>query len=149
MLQKSLHKGELRVTEKLDQRTGEIISKPDCVIDYMENMRLLDKADMQITTILHKSIKRYKNNFYKLKIGRNVPQSQFHRELRAKILEHQCTLTFTIQGRKNVGKLHCTSASSFMELQPEKQKLNNKIVVFVPTLSCYKLRLSHEIKFLL
>ena len=53
-------------TEREDYRTGEMIVKPDSVNDYNENMRLIDKSDMQIGIVetTRKSVKWYRKLFF-------------------------------------------------------------------------------------
>lgn len=47
----TLHMGEMADSGKTDYRTGERILKPDLVLDYNTNMRLVDKADMMISNV--------------------------------------------------------------------------------------------------
>lgn len=47
----TLHKGEMVDSGKTDIRTGERILKPDLVVDYKKNTRLIDKADMMISFV--------------------------------------------------------------------------------------------------
>lgn len=47
----TLHTGEMVDSGKIDYRTGEPILKPDMVVDYTKNMRLVDKADMMISFV--------------------------------------------------------------------------------------------------
>lgn len=84
----TIHEGGLTATEKLDRRTGDLISKFDCVIDYMENLRLIEKADVQITTIEKYQVEQ--KNFFSF-VGESI----------TKILEHRSTLTSTTQGRES------------------------------------------------
>ena len=53
------HAGAMINSGKNDYRTNEPLKKPDCVIDYNVNMRLVDKSDMQISAVecVRKSIK--------------------------------------------------------------------------------------------
>uniref|UniRef100_A0A0P4VWV7 PiggyBac transposable element-derived protein domain-containing protein n=1 Tax=Scylla olivacea TaxID=85551 RepID=A0A0P4VWV7_SCYOL len=55
-------------TNKKHWKTKEIIWKPDIVVDYNTNMRLIDKADMQISTVdsLRKSTKWYRKIYFHL-----------------------------------------------------------------------------------
>lgn len=46
------HKANMQYSGKIDHRTQEVILKPDVVLDYMKNMRLVDKADAQIGTVV-------------------------------------------------------------------------------------------------
>ena len=58
----TIHKGQWKDTGKVSRRTGEPIKKPDAVLDYNINMRLVDKGDMMLSFIdcLRKSYKWYK-----------------------------------------------------------------------------------------
>ena len=47
----TIHKGEMTITGKVDHRTHEQIMKPDIIVDYNKNMRLVDKSDMHIGTV--------------------------------------------------------------------------------------------------
>ena len=64
----TFHKGELQDTGKTDHKTNDPVIKPDVVTDYTVNMRLIDKADMQIGNVecLRKSVKWYKKLFFHL-----------------------------------------------------------------------------------
>lgn len=44
----TVHKGQPIATDKVDQCTGEKTKKPDVVVDYNVNMRVVDKIDMMI-----------------------------------------------------------------------------------------------------
>ena len=58
----TIHTGEKVYSGKDDHNTGENVMKPDVVLDYTYNMRLVDKADMQIGNIecIRKTKKWYK-----------------------------------------------------------------------------------------
>ena len=58
----TIHTGEKKYSGKKDYKTDENIMKPDVVLDYNYNMRLVDKADMQIGNIecIRKTKKWYK-----------------------------------------------------------------------------------------
>lgn len=64
----TVHKGEMIPTGKVEYGTGNPILKPDVVLDYNVNMRLIDKSDMMISTIdcLRKSVKWYRKAFLHL-----------------------------------------------------------------------------------
>ena len=51
LLLSTLHKGDLKDTGKIDRETGGTKHKPDAIIDYNKNMRLVDKADMMTSYI--------------------------------------------------------------------------------------------------
>lgn len=61
----TVHKGEMVDTGKVDRRTREPVKKPDAVIDYVQNMRLVDKSDMMVAEIdcLRKTRKWYRKAF--------------------------------------------------------------------------------------
>lgn len=44
----TIHKGEVQDSGKVDHRTRDRVLKPDAVLDYVKNMRLVDKSDMQV-----------------------------------------------------------------------------------------------------
>ena len=62
------HPGRMVNTGKLDPVTREEIVKPDVVIDYTKNMRLVDKSDMQIASVecMRRTMKWYKKLFFHL-----------------------------------------------------------------------------------
>lgn len=62
----TLHTDTLIDTGKKDHITGASIKKPACVVDYTQKMRLVDKADMLISSIqcVRKTLKWYKKLFF-------------------------------------------------------------------------------------
>ncbi len=64
----TIHTGAMKDSGKYNHRTNEIKYKPDAVIDYNINMRLVDKSDMMITTIdtNRRTVKWYKKIFFHL-----------------------------------------------------------------------------------
>ncbi|XP_068225766.1 piggyBac transposable element-derived protein 4-like [Palaemon carinicauda] len=60
-LSSTIHKGDIVNTGKVHYRTEKKICKPDVVVDYNENMRLVDKSDCQLsrTECTRKSFKWY------------------------------------------------------------------------------------------
>lgn len=64
----TLHTNSMVDTSKRDRRTGASIKKPACVVDYTQKMRLVDKADMLISSVqcVRKSLKWYKKFFFHL-----------------------------------------------------------------------------------
>ncbi len=62
----TVHEGKMIASNKINFRTNLAIEKPDIVMDYNKNMRLVDKSDMQINAIdcLRKTIKWYKKLFF-------------------------------------------------------------------------------------
>ncbi|KAK3884758.1 hypothetical protein Pcinc_010997 [Petrolisthes cinctipes] len=57
----TFHKGDMTDSGKTNYRTGEQILKPDLIIDYTENMRLVDKADMMTSFVecVRKTVRWY------------------------------------------------------------------------------------------
>ena len=45
------HKGQIINSGKVNHSTKEPFMKPDCVVDRNKDMRLVDKADMQISSV--------------------------------------------------------------------------------------------------
>ena len=68
LLLSTIHRGEMEETRKIDRKTGERIVKSDVVNDYNINMRLIDKSDMQISSVdcLKKSKKWSRKIFFHL-----------------------------------------------------------------------------------
>ena len=62
------HTGNLVKSGKNDFQTKQLKLKSDCIVDYNKNMRLVDKADMQISSMecMRKSMKCYKKLFFHL-----------------------------------------------------------------------------------
>lgn len=58
-LHSTAHTGQMKDTDKIHHTTNEPIFKPDVVNDYNINMRLVDKADMQMGAVdtLRKNVK--------------------------------------------------------------------------------------------
>ena len=61
----SVHKGDTVNTGKKHYRTKKPIKKPDVVVDYTQNMRLIDKCDSQLSQVecLRKTVTWYKKLF--------------------------------------------------------------------------------------
>ena len=64
----TVHEPKKEISENIDYSTGAFISKPQCVIDYNLNMRLVDKSDSMMSTVecKRKTMKWYKKLFYHL-----------------------------------------------------------------------------------
>lgn len=64
----TIHEGKIKETDKKHYRTGKPIKKPDVVIDYIENMRLIDKSDCMLSGVecVRKSTKWYQKLFFHL-----------------------------------------------------------------------------------
>lgn len=65
----TVHKDEMVDSGKKNFRTGEAILKPDLVVvDYTKNMRLVDKADMMISSVecVRKTVRWYHKLFFHL-----------------------------------------------------------------------------------
>ena len=76
----TVHTGNLIESGKIDFRTKQAKLKPNCIVDYNKNMKLVDKADMQISSMkcMRKSMKWYKKLF------------SFGQYCYAKLLQHVC-----------------------------------------------------------
>lgn len=63
----TVHKVEIMATSKVHYKTKRVF-KPDIVVDYTENMRLIDKSDNQLSGVecLRKSFKWYHKFFLHL-----------------------------------------------------------------------------------
>ena len=111
----TIHKGTMVPSGKSDRRTQVDILKPDVVMDYTKNMRLIDKSDAQIGTIecVRRSVKCYKKlffhmvdvtmlnsyNMYKNKTGKKITLRHFSLEVISKLLEKYGRLTSSAPGR--------------------------------------------------
>ncbi|XP_042234903.1 piggyBac transposable element-derived protein 4-like [Homarus americanus] len=64
----TMHKGKMVDSGKRDRATGEVVKKPEAVVDYNVNMRLVDKSDMQVGALecVRKCVKWYKKMFLQL-----------------------------------------------------------------------------------
>lgn len=64
----TIHKGEMQDSGKVDKKTQQRVDKPDAVLDYNVNMRLIDKKDMMVGSIecIRKCVKWYKKLFLHL-----------------------------------------------------------------------------------
>lgn len=64
----TVHKGEIVATSKVHYKTKKTVFKPDIVVDYTENMRLIDKSDSQLSGVdcLRISFKWYHKFFLHL-----------------------------------------------------------------------------------
>ena len=64
----TIHKPKMFPTRKNDWKTQKVIAKPECIIDFNENMGSVDKTDMQISFIecVRKTAKWYKKFFFHL-----------------------------------------------------------------------------------
>ena len=64
----TVHEGKIVEMDKRKRGTEENVKKPDAILDYNINMRLVDKCDMQIGEIdcVRKSVKWYKKVFFHL-----------------------------------------------------------------------------------
>ena len=111
----TIHKGTLKNSGKKHYRTGEPVMKPDIVIDYNENMRLIDKSDMQIGSCecVRKSNRWYKKlfchmvdvtmlnayNLWKVKTGGNIPFRTFSYNVIKQLLAKFGTVQSSHSGR--------------------------------------------------
>lgn len=64
----TIHRGDILNTGKIHHHTKKPIKKPDVVVDYIQNMRSVDKADSQLSGIecLRKSVKWHQKFFFHL-----------------------------------------------------------------------------------
>ena len=64
----TIHRPGMVSTRKKHWKTQNVVHKPECVVDYNENMGSVDKVDMQISFVAsaRKSIKWYKKFFFYL-----------------------------------------------------------------------------------
>ena len=62
----SVNKGVMVDTMKKDRKAKQAVKKPDAVLDYNINMRLVDKCDMPVGSIecIRKCVKWYKKIVY-------------------------------------------------------------------------------------
>lgn len=128
----TFHSGNLENSGKVDYNTGEPILKPDWVLDYNKNMRMVDKYDMQLAKVecVRKSIKWYKKlffhlmdmailnsyNMYLVKTGNNgLTLKVFIRNIIRQILEKHGTLTAARPGRQSLERFDRLAAVNFME----------------------------------
>ena len=112
----TVHKGQMVESRKVDPITKEPKIKPDAVIDYTHNMRLVDKSDMLIGTVecVRRSLKWYKKVFfhlidvmmmnayvlYKLKSGKSLSLREFSLDVISQLL----TKYGTIQPSRPIGR---------------------------------------------
>nr|XP_053636290.1 piggyBac transposable element-derived protein 4-like isoform X1 [Cherax quadricarinatus] len=104
----TIHRNEMQDSGKVDRVTNERIRKPVTVIDYTQNMRLVDKCDMQIVFVdcVRKSYKWYMKlffhlmdismlnayNMYQIKTGNRPPYGEFCLSVvRQLIMKYQVT----------------------------------------------------------
>lgn len=96
-------------------RQDEIIFKPDIIVDYNINLRLVDKSDMMIGSVecVRKTVKWYKKLFfhmvdvcllnsylyYKRATGKRIPFCTFMHDLVDEILQKYGTVTKVSRGR--------------------------------------------------
>ena len=99
----TLHKPRMVQTKKSDWKTQQIIKKPECVVDYNQNMGAVDKTYMQISFVesVRKTVKWYKKVFFhlmdlsilnahilfKLKHSKTIPFGDFRIQLIREIIE--------------------------------------------------------------
>lgn len=99
----TIHEPVMQVSQNLDPVTRAPINKPQCVIDYTFNMRLVDKSDSMISSIecARKTMKWYKKLFfhlidtsvlnaqilYMVKTGKRTTLGEFTTEVVRQLLE--------------------------------------------------------------
>ena len=64
----TIHVPRMVLSDNIDPRTRERVMKPECILDYNINMRLVDKSDAMISSIecTRKTLKWYKRFFFHL-----------------------------------------------------------------------------------
>lgn len=126
----TVHRGDMVNTAKKDRRTGETVKKPDAVVDYNINMRLVDKADMQVGSIecVRKCVKWYKKmflhliditvlnayNLYMTKTGNKIKLRVFSKNIIAQLLEKYGVVQEKRKGRPS------------LQRQPQQDRLQAK-----------------------
>lgn len=62
----TLHTNLMKESHKKDRQTGQSIMKPQCVIDYNNNMGAVDRLDMMLSSVesVRKSTKWYRKFFF-------------------------------------------------------------------------------------
>lgn len=114
----TVHRGNMEDSGKVDYKTNEPVMKPDCVIDYTKNMRLVDKSDAQIGTVecVRRTVKWYKKlffhfvdvsmlnafNIYRLVTRKKISLRLFSLEVVRQLLVKYGTLANTSPGRHRV-----------------------------------------------
>ena len=117
----TLHKNQMKKTDKTNRQTGENIMKPHCIVEYNQNMGAVDKTDMMITSIesVRKTIKWYKKLFfhmlditvlnshclYNMQFGKNMTLADFQLTLIRQIIQkyHTPKTTGRKKGRPSAG----------------------------------------------
>ena len=103
----TVHTPQMILSHSLDRTTRQRIEKPECVMDYNINMRLVDKSDAMIASVecARKTMKWYKKFFFHLvdmslmnahvlfglATGKKVPLKDFILEACRQILEEYAT----------------------------------------------------------
>lgn len=112
----TLHHGHMVDTGKEDYRTQERIKKPDVVVDYNINMRLVDKSDCQLASLecVRKTSKWYHKlfyhiidismlnayNMYLVKTGKRPKLREFSYNVVYQLLEKYGTVAPIARGRR-------------------------------------------------
>lgn len=110
----TFHNNNLSATEK-NNRNGEPIFKPECVLKYNQSMGSVDKTDMLLSSIecVRKTIKWYKKVYFHLIdlsllnsysvystiTGKKIPLAQFQLDLIKQIVEKYKTVHTSKRGR--------------------------------------------------
>ena len=122
--------GEMKDSGKRNHLTQEVIMKPDVVLDYNQNMRLVDKSDCQLSAVecVRQSSKWYHKfmfhildvnnlnayNFFLVKTGRKeVKFREFIYNLVNQILKKYGILTTNVRGRRPMDHPDRASAIGF------------------------------------
>ena len=136
----TVNEGKMKDSGKKDFRTQETIKKPDAVLDYNINMRLVDKSDMQVGSIecVRKCIKWYKKmfmhlldvtilnsyNLWLVKSGKRQSLRVFHKNLILQLLEKYGTVQdaaprrHTMEGKPDRLQAHAYISRHFLDNIP-------------------------------
>ena len=111
----TVHEGKIIATGKTSHRNNEPITKPDIIVDYNKNMRLVDEGDMMIGNIdcLRRTTKWYKkllfhlfdicmlnaHHMYLLQTKKNMKLRDFSISVIREMLEKHGTVTKTFSHR--------------------------------------------------
>ncbi|XP_046400817.1 piggyBac transposable element-derived protein 4-like [Ischnura elegans] len=113
----TMHTAELLESNKRDHKTGRLIIKPKCIIDYNASMGAVARADMVTSSVetVRKSVKWYKKIFfhmvdisvlnahclYKAVTKKKIPFEKFQLSLIREILETYHRQSRSVSGRRS------------------------------------------------
>lgn len=97
------HSAEYRNSRKINYRTGEVVQKPTCILDYNKSMEMVSETNRIISAVActRRTLKWYKRLFfhlldlsvwnsyclYKFKTKKVLPMSKFHLALITELLQ--------------------------------------------------------------